>query len=78
MAESILSRIAAGDKAAVQECIEAYGKLIWALARRLSPGRADAKDAVQEAFIDLWRSAARSNSTTNRFARHTTRSSRCK
>ena len=59
MAESILKRIAAGDKAAVQECIEAYGKLVWALTRRLSPSRADAEDAVQEVFIDLWRSAAR-------------------
>ncbi|MBA3438794.1 MAG: RNA polymerase sigma factor [Pyrinomonadaceae bacterium] len=59
MAGSILSRIATGDKAAVQECIEAYGKLVWALARRLSPNRADAEDAVQEIFIDLWRSAAR-------------------
>jgi RNA polymerase sigma-70 factor, ECF subfamily len=56
---SILRRIAEGDKAAVQECIDCYGGLVWSLARRLSPTRADAEDAVQEIFIDLWKSAAR-------------------
>jgi len=29
------------------------------LARRLSPSRADAEDAVQEIFLELWKSAAR-------------------
>ena len=59
MGGSILSRINAGDKAAVEECIDSYGGLVWSLARRLSPSEADAEDAVQEIFIDVWRSAAR-------------------
>ncbi len=57
--QTLLQRIAAGDRAAVQECIDAYGGLVWSLARRLSPNRNDAEDAVQEIFIDLWKSAGR-------------------
>jgi RNA polymerase sigma-70 factor (ECF subfamily) len=56
---SILERIAAGDQAAVQACIEAYGDLVWSLARRFLRNDADAEDAVQDIFIDLWSSAAR-------------------
>ena len=59
MAGSILRRIAEGDKAAVQECIDKYGGLVWSLARRLSPTREDAEDGVQEIFIDVWKSAER-------------------
>lgn len=59
MDEPVLQRVARGDQRAVSECIDQFGNLIWALARRLSRTRADAEDAVQEIFIDLWRSAAR-------------------
>jgi len=59
VAGSILLRIASGDRAAVQECIDKYGGLIWSLARRFSPTGPDAEDAVQEVFIDLWKSAGR-------------------
>ncbi len=55
----LLPRIAAGDEQAVAECVTRYGPLIWALARRWSPDGRDAEDAVQEVFVDLWRSAAR-------------------
>lgn len=57
--KTILERIAAGDQAAVQECIDAYGDLIWSLARRFLRNDADAEDAVQDIFIDLWGSAGR-------------------
>lgn len=56
---SILQRIAASDRTAVQECIDKYGGLVWSLARKLSPNDAEAEDAVQEIFIDLWKSANR-------------------
>jgi len=59
MPESVLIRIARGDPAAVGECIDEFGGLVWALARRLSPSRADAEDAVQEVFVDVWKSAGR-------------------
>lgn len=57
MTDPLLPRIVAGDRAAVREAIARYGNLIWSLARRASS--ADAEDAVQEIFVDLWRSAPR-------------------
>jgi RNA polymerase sigma-70 factor (ECF subfamily) len=57
--KTILERIAAGDPAAVQECIATYGNLIWSIARRFLRADADAEDAVQDIFIDLWSSASR-------------------
>jgi RNA polymerase sigma factor (sigma-70 family) len=60
---SILPRIAANDRAAVQECIDKYGGLVWSLARKLSPNEAEAEDAVQEIFIELWKNAARFDET---------------
>lgn len=59
----LLSRVAKGDTAAIDECLDRYGGLVWSLARRLSPTTADAEDAVQEIFIDLWRSAGRYSET---------------
>lgn len=61
--KSILERIAAGDQAAVQECIDTYGNLIWSLARRYLRNNANAEDAVQDIFIDIWSSAARFDHT---------------
>ena len=55
----LLPAVARGEPAAVQRCIDRYGGLIWSVARRRSPTLADAEDATQEIFLDLWRSAAR-------------------
>lgn len=59
MTQAILQRIALGDKTAVQDCLKAYGGLVWSLARRMSPNSDDAEDAVQEIFIDIWKNAGR-------------------
>jgi RNA polymerase sigma-70 factor (ECF subfamily) len=56
---TLLERIAAGDPNAVEECIHRYSALVWSVARRHFRRRADAEDAVQEAFIAVWRNAAR-------------------
>jgi len=56
---SILERVAAGDSAAVSECLDRYGDLVWSLARRYLRNATDAEDAVQDIFIDIWGSAAR-------------------
>ncbi len=57
--QALLPRIAAGEERAVGECVARYGSLVWSLARRWSPDTADAEDAVQEIFVDLWKTAAR-------------------
>ena len=42
----LLPRVAAGDTAAVRECIDRYGGLVWSLARRLLYSTAEAEEAV--------------------------------
>jgi RNA polymerase sigma-70 factor, ECF subfamily len=61
---TILERIAAGDPLAVEGCLEKYRGLVWSMARRYVANRADAEDAVQEIFIELWRHAGRFDSAT--------------
>jgi RNA polymerase sigma-70 factor (ECF subfamily) len=56
---TILQRVAAGDPGAVSECLDRYGGIVSALARRMSSDVADAEDAVQEIFVDVWRNAPR-------------------
>jgi len=58
-ADTILQRIARGDPAAIRECMDRYRGLVWSLARRLCGP--EAEDAVQEVFLDVWRSAERFN-----------------
>lgn len=55
----ILERIALGDQRAVKECMDVYGGLVWSLARRYNYSAADAEDATQEIFLEIWKSAAR-------------------
>ena len=54
---TLLDRIAAGDEEAARACIRRYGPLVTAMARRLCPFEVD--DAVQDAFVEVWRSAPR-------------------
>jgi RNA polymerase sigma-70 factor, ECF subfamily len=59
VAQAILQRIADGETDAVQDCLKAYGGLVWSLARRMLRNPDDAEDAVQEIFLDIWKNAAR-------------------
>lgn len=56
--EPTLQRVAQGDSTAVKECIERYKGLVWSLARQRLPA-SEAEDAVQEIFIEIWKSAER-------------------
>jgi len=57
--QGTLARAASGERGAVQECLARFGPIVWGLARRMSPTRADAEDAVQEIFLDLWSHGSR-------------------
>jgi RNA polymerase sigma-70 factor (ECF subfamily) len=59
LSESLLQRVAAGDTAAVAECVDTFGGLVWSLARRILNRPSEAEDAVQEVFIALWKNASR-------------------
>ena len=64
MAQAILKRIASNETSAVQDCLDAYGGLVWSLARRMLPNNSEeAEDAVQEIFIDIWKHAGRFDET---------------
>ena len=56
---SLLQQVAAGQSQAVSEVIDAYGGLVWSLARKYFGRSAEAEDAVQDAFIAVWKSAER-------------------
>jgi len=43
----------------MEACIAEFTGLVWALATRMSPGREDAEEGVQEVFIDVWKHASR-------------------
>ncbi|MGC4083331.1 MAG: sigma-70 family RNA polymerase sigma factor [Vicinamibacterales bacterium] len=55
--DSLLARVARGDQAAFQACVERFGGMIWSLARRFSYRTADAEDGAQDVFLQLWKSA---------------------
>ena len=57
--DPLLERIAAGDRGAVAHCIDRYSGLVWSLARRFIANEADAEEAVQEVFMELWKTADR-------------------
>jgi RNA polymerase sigma factor (sigma-70 family) len=59
VALTLLQRVASNDPSAITGVLDQYGGLVWSLARRFSPGDADAEDAVQEIFTEVWKSAGR-------------------
>lgn len=40
-------------------CIDRFGPLVWLLARRLLANQSECEDAVQEVFVEIWKSAHR-------------------
>ena len=47
----------------MQDCLKAYGGLVWSLARRMLRNSEDAEDVVQEIFVDIWKNADRFDSS---------------
>jgi RNA polymerase sigma-70 factor (ECF subfamily) len=58
--EQLVGRLAAGpDEAALSELYDRYQAAMYGLAMRITNDAALAQDAVQEAFVGVWRNAAR-------------------
>ena len=58
-AEQLLHRIADGDDEALRDLYRLYGRLAFSLAIRILSNQEQAEDAVQEAFLRVWRNASR-------------------
>src|SRR3954467_9265044 len=58
--EELVGRLAAGvDEAALSELYDRYQAAMYGLAMRITNDAALAQDAVQEAFVGVWRNASR-------------------
>ena len=55
--EDVLAAIAGGDDQGLAELYDRYGRLAYGLAYRVLRDQALAEDAVQDAFLAIWRSA---------------------
>jgi RNA polymerase sigma-70 factor (ECF subfamily) len=55
----LLPRVAAGERAAMEQCLARFAPLVWSAARRFLGSSPEAEDTVQEIFIELWRKADR-------------------
>ena len=53
----ILQRIAEKDKSAVNECLDKYGGMVWALAKKYTNSESDAEVAAEQIFTDIWNCA---------------------
>jgi RNA polymerase sigma factor (sigma-70 family) len=56
--EEILARVARADEAALGEAYTRFGRVAYGLAYRILRDAALAEDAVQDAFLAVWRTAA--------------------
>ncbi|MFZ1880465.1 MAG: sigma-70 family RNA polymerase sigma factor [Gaiellaceae bacterium] len=55
--EEVLERIARADEAALAEAYDRFGRVAYGLAVRILRDAALAEDAVQDAFLAVWRTA---------------------
>lgn len=59
MSPTLLEQVASGTPGSVDALVQRYGGLVWSLATRNFSDRAEAEDAVQEIFLNLWQHAGR-------------------
>ncbi|CAN5585416.1 hypothetical protein BH10ACI1_BH10ACI1_05050 [soil metagenome] len=58
-ARTVFQRLAQLDKTAVEDCIDIYGNLIWALAKSKTNSLEEAETLTLEIFQDIWKYAKR-------------------
>lgn len=51
---TILQRIGQAERAAVEDCVHAYGNLVWALAKKFAESSEEAEKAAADIFNDIW------------------------
>ena len=61
--EDLMARVQAGDSRAFEVVFDRHADVAYSLAYRMCGRRATAEDIVQEAFLSLWRSGARYDSS---------------
>lgn len=59
--EALVALVARSDDAALAELYDRYGRLAYGLAHRVLRDASLAEDAVQDAFLAIWRTASRFN-----------------
>jgi RNA polymerase sigma-70 factor (ECF subfamily) len=59
---AIFQRVADNDKSVIEDCIDTYGNVIWALAKRYTSSDEEAEAAVLQIFKDIWKSASQFDS----------------
>lgn len=55
---TILQRLARADQSAVQDCLETYGAVVWALAKKYTCSSEEAEIITEQIFLDIWHYAA--------------------
>lgn len=60
---TVLQRIAQSDKTAIQDCINTYGDLVWAIARSKTDSLEEAERLSLEIFGDIWKYAEKFDSS---------------
>ena len=56
---TLVAQLRAGDEAAFEQVVRSYGGRLLAVARRIVGSEEDARDAVQDAFLNAFRSLDR-------------------